>query len=46
MAKKSNESLMWWTIGGLIVFWLIAIPGLALESSPLQGVPPKRTFRS
>jgi hypothetical protein len=38
-AKRSNENLMWWTVGGLILFWLIMIPGLAIESNPLEGVP-------
>jgi hypothetical protein len=42
MAKRSNESLMWWTIGGLILFWLIVIPGLVIESPPMQGLPPKK----
>ena len=37
MARQSNDSILWWTIGGLIVFWLIAIPTVAL-SKPFGGV--------
>ena len=33
MAKMSNEKIMWWTVGGLIVFWLIVIPGLLMEKA-------------
>jgi hypothetical protein len=40
-AKASNESLMWWTVGGLILFWLIAIPALAM-SNPFSGLPPDK----
>jgi hypothetical protein len=29
MAMDRNEKTMWWTIGGLILFWIIVIPAVA-----------------
>lgn len=31
---KKDEKIMWYVIGGLILFWLVAIPVMA-KSKPL-----------
>lgn len=35
---SGNEKIMWWTIAGIVLFWIIAIPAMAL-SKPFGAGP-------